>query len=402
MSVETIIKMENIGKYYKLYNSPIDRLKESLNPINKSYHSDYFALKGVNIEIKKGESIAIIGNNGAGKSTLLKILTGVVTPSVGKLEVSGKISALLELGAGFNPELSGLENIFFNGMLMGLSRDEINCKLDEILRFADIGNYIHQPVKSYSSGMFVRLAFSLAISSDSDILVVDEALAVGDTFFQLKCYEKIKKELSGHKSIIYVSHDMSSVTTLCSRAILLDAGEIIDDGDSRDVVRNYISMNQMAFSSMHNNSNNRYGYDTGIIKAVNIYTDGIENSANTIECGNKFSIDVSIKSTVDYDNMSVGFVILTPKGLVVYGTSQVRETGDRFQICESEEVHIVFSQTMMLMPGDYCLRVGVNTYDDNIEIILDNWDVAVLTVVGKNAAIGLVDMQSKSQIIRGY
>ena len=206
MPEEVVIKIENLSKVYKLYNSPVDRLKESLHPLRKQYHHDFYALNNVSFEIKKSESVGIIGKNGSGKSTLLKILTGVLTPTSGTVKVNGKVSALLELGAGFNPELSGIENVYFNGMLMGYTREDMAERLDEILSFADIGNFVHQPVKTYSSGMFVRLAFAVAINVDPDILIVDEALAVGDIKFQRKCFLKIEELRKSNKSILFVSH----------------------------------------------------------------------------------------------------------------------------------------------------------------------------------------------------
>jgi len=187
MSNDIAIKAENLTKTYRLYDSNLDRLKESLHPLRRKYHHEFNALHDFNFEVKKGETVGIIGKNGSGKSTLLKIITGVLTPTSGSVTVNGRISALLELGAGFNPELTGIENVYFNGTLMGYSKEEMHAKLDDILGFADIGEFVRQPVKSYSSGMFVRLAFAVAINIDPDILIVDEALAVGDIFFQQKC-----------------------------------------------------------------------------------------------------------------------------------------------------------------------------------------------------------------------
>jgi len=188
---EPVIRVSNISKVYKLYDNPVSRLKESLHPFKKKYHRDFYALNDVTFEVKRGESIGIIGKNGSGKSTLLKILTGVLTPTFGSVTVNGKVSSLLELGAGFNPEMTGVENVYFNGTVLGFSKHEMDAKLNDILSFADIGNFVNQPIKTYSSGMLVRLSFAAAINIDPDILVIDEALAVGDFFFRQKCYKML-------------------------------------------------------------------------------------------------------------------------------------------------------------------------------------------------------------------
>jgi lipopolysaccharide transport system ATP-binding protein len=236
------IKTENLSKSYKLYKNPIDRLKESLSPFRKKYHHDFFALKNINFEIKKGETIGIVGKNGSGKSTLLKIITKVLTPTEGHVTTKGKISALLELGAGFNPELSGTENIYFNGAIMGYTKEEIDKKLDNIIAFADIGEFIEQPVKTYSSGMFVRLAFAVATNVDPEILIIDEALSVGDMFFQAKCMEKMKKMINKGITLMFVSHDTGAIKSVCQKSILLDEGAIIDFDKSDKIVEKYFAM----------------------------------------------------------------------------------------------------------------------------------------------------------------
>ncbi len=236
----TVIKVENLSKIYKLYNKPTDRMKEALNPFKKKYHKDFYALQNINFEIKRGEIVGIIGKNGSGKSTLLKIITGVLTQTIGSATVNGKVAALLELGAGFNPEYTGLENIFFQGNIMGYSQEEMNLKLQSILDFADIGEFIHQPVKMYSSGMFARLAFALAINVEPDILIIDEALSVGDANFQLKCHKRMDELCENGVTILFVSHDTYSVKSLCSKAIFLKNGIQQSYGNSLDVVNQYL------------------------------------------------------------------------------------------------------------------------------------------------------------------
>jgi ABC-type polysaccharide/polyol phosphate transport system ATPase subunit len=242
MSDDIAIKVENLTKIYKLYNSSVDRLKEALSPIRRKYHHDFHALHDVSFEIRKGESVGIIGKNGSGKSTLLKILTGVLTPTSGTVQVDGNLSALLELGAGFNPELTGIENVYYNGMLLGYTREEMDARRDDILSFADIGEFVYQPVKTYSSGMFVRLAFSVAVQVEPEILFVDEALSVGDVFFQQKCIRKITAFQNAGGTTIFVSHDMNAVKSLCSRSILMHCGSIVEFGSAAEMSDLYSSM----------------------------------------------------------------------------------------------------------------------------------------------------------------
>ena len=234
---DVAIQVEHLSKMYKLYNKPSDRLKEALGM--KVKVREHFALNDVNFQVSRGETVGIIGTNGSGKSTVLKIITGVVSPTKGEVKVDGRISALLELGAGFNGEYSGLENVYLNGTMIGFSKEEIDSKLDDILTFADIGDFIYQPVKTYSSGMFVRLAFAVAINIDPDILIVDEALSVGDVFFQAKCYRKFEEFKQKGKTIVFVSHDLNSISRYCDRVILLNKGNILDEGDPKKIVDLY-------------------------------------------------------------------------------------------------------------------------------------------------------------------
>ncbi len=234
-----VISTRNLSKVYKLYNNPKDRLKETLHPKRKKYHKEFYALRDVNIEIRKGEVIGIIGKNGSGKSTLLKIISNVLTPSRGEFEVKGKVSSLLELGSGFNPELTGIDNIYFYGTILGFPEEKVRSKLQEIIDFADIGDFINQPLKTYSSGMKARLAFAVAINVDPDILILDEILAVGDELFRRKCYARMEKFFKGGKTILYVSHSVPAVNELCTRAYLLNNGEAILEGPAKMVTAYY-------------------------------------------------------------------------------------------------------------------------------------------------------------------
>ena len=224
MDTNTVIKVKDVVKMYKLYDRPMDHLKEALLPGKKKRYKEHYALNGVSFDVKKGETVGIIGTNGSGKSTMLKIITGVLNPSGGEVEIEGRISALLELGAGFNSEYTGIENVYLNGTMTGFTKEEIDARLQDILEFADIGDFVYQPVKTYSSGMLVRLAFAVAINIDPEILIVDEALSVGDVFFQAKCFKKFEDFKKEGKTILFVSHDLSSVQKYCDRVVLLNKG----------------------------------------------------------------------------------------------------------------------------------------------------------------------------------
>ncbi|PIE69659.1 MAG: ABC transporter ATP-binding protein [Deltaproteobacteria bacterium] len=236
------IRIRNLSKIYTLYQSPQDRLKEALHFFGKKYHQKFSAISDISLDVEKGGILGIIGVNGAGKSTLLKLITGVLTPTSGHIEVRGRIASLLELGAGFNPEMTGRQNIYLNGTVMGLSRQEIDEKIESIIEFADIGDFIEQPVKSYSSGMFARLAFSVAINVDPDILIVDEALSVGDIRFQQKSLRRMKSFIDMEKTVLFVTHDMGIITSFCHKALWLHGGAVREYGEPDVVTKNYLSL----------------------------------------------------------------------------------------------------------------------------------------------------------------
>lgn len=252
-----IIEVKNLSKVYNLYNKPIDRLKEALDFRKKQYHTKLYALNNISFNVEKGENIGIIGTNGSGKSTLLKILTGVVTATEGEVKVNGKVAALLELGAGFNHEYTGIENIYLNGTMMGFTKEEMDEKIPEIIEFANIGEFINQPVKTYSSGMFSRLAFAVAINVEPDILIVDEALAVGDTRFQIKCMHHMQKMIEGGTTILFVSHDINSVRRFCSKALWLNKGDVMMYGESNTVADAYLDFLKLGEFSLEKDDNSK-------------------------------------------------------------------------------------------------------------------------------------------------
>ncbi|MDF5716595.1 MAG: ABC transporter ATP-binding protein, partial [Rhizonema sp. NSF051] len=238
MGEEIVISLTNVSKCFQQYAHPVDRLKELLLPGKRRSH-DFWALQDINLEIIKGQTVGIVGRNGSGKSTLLQIIAGTLTPTMGEVQVKGRVSALLELGCGFNPEFTGRQNVFFNGRLLGLTQKEIEDKFDEIAGFADLGDFIDEPVKTYSSGMFIRLAFSVAINVNPEILIVDEALAVGDGVFIHRCMASIKDFQDSGGTMLFVSHDTGSVSRLCSQAVWLKEGNIVEIGEPDDISRHY-------------------------------------------------------------------------------------------------------------------------------------------------------------------
>lgn len=237
---DNIIEIKGLSKIYNIYDKPIDRLKEALDKNAKVYHKEFYALKEINLTVKSGEILGLVGRNGAGKSTLLKLITGIIEPSKGSVQTNGTISALLELGTGFNPEYTGIQNIYLYGTMLGKTKEEMDAELNNIISFANIGEFIHQPVKSYSSGMFARLAFSVAVNVKPDILIVDEILAVGDLDFQLKCMDRMKEMMRGGTTVLFVSHDINAVKRFCTRAVWIKSGILIEDGDINIVTDHYL------------------------------------------------------------------------------------------------------------------------------------------------------------------
>lgn len=338
---EAVISVEQISKIYKIYDKNSDRLKEVVNPFRKIYHKEFIAVDNVSLEVNRNECLGIIGKNGSGKSTLLKMITGVLTPTSGMLKVNGKISALLELGAGFNPEFTGIENIYMNGMLMGYERREMDERLKDILEFADIGDFINQPVKTYSSGMFVRLAFAVAINVEPDILIVDEALSVGDIRFQQKCYRKIE-ELKKRATVIFVTHDMTVINKYCDRVIWINEGKMIEEGSPLEVSKKYqaymigADLSTLTFDKQTSVVNDKLslldiddfseqldvmGDDKALITGMSVY-DEISNMKTTVIeplQDIKILIKVNILKTVE--NAIVGFSLKDRLGNVVTQTN---------------------------------------------------------------------------------
>lgn len=331
------IKIENLSKIYKLYDKPVDRLKESLSLSRRSRHKDYFALKNINVEIKKGEILGIVGTNGSGKSTILKIITGVLTPTTGTVNIEGKISALLELGAGFNPEYTGIENIYLNGTMLGYTKEEMESKLPNIIEFADIGDFIYQPVKTYSSGMFARLAFAVSINVDPDILIVDEALSVGDTRFQKKCYRKME-EFKKTKTIILVTHDIGVISKFCDRVIWIERGELKAIGEPLEIAKKYtayVMQSQLVNDKIEQNDEKKenskimpvdglvesYGDKKAVITGIGLFQDDENNIIQTVLPNKLTKIIIRVQYKEHIIDPIVGFTIKDRLGNTVFQTN---------------------------------------------------------------------------------
>lgn len=411
---DAAIKVEHISKMYKLYDKPMDRLKESLGLTRKKYYQEHYALNDVSFSVKKGETVGIIGTNGSGKSTILKIITGVLNATSGNVVVDGRISALLELGAGFNMEYTGIENIYLNGTMIGFTKEEIDKKVDAIVEFADIGEFINQPVKTYSSGMFVRLAFAVAINIEPEILIVDEALSVGDVFFQSKCYRKFEEFKEAGKTILFVSHDLGSIAKYCERVYLLNQGVLLAEGPAREVVDIYkkLLVNQLNQSNdTANNSQNKktkkwcqsiemnpnkieYGCERAKIIDFGLF-DSKGNITSTLMKGEEFSIKMKIEFFDTIKDPIYAFTIKDIKGTDVTGTNTMLEcipTGIKHA---GNIVEVEFSQMMNLQGVVYLLSLGCTGYEDGeFKVYHRLYDICSINVIAKKNSVGFYDMDS--------
>ncbi len=411
MASNNAIETKELTKIYKLYRKPSDRLREVLSLGRIPFHTDFYALNKINMSIKKGETVAIIGKNGSGKSTLLKILAGITFPSSGNFKVEGRLSALLELGAGFNPEMSGIENIFFTGTIQGYSHKEIEEKLPAIINFADIGEYIYQPVKTYSSGMFVRLAFALAVNIQPDILLVDEALAVGDIAFQARCFKKMRELQQGGTTIVFVTHALDSVIRYAERAILMDTGKIIFSGTPKETVDEYKcliakcspdSNTSNATASSYKIKSDALSYGTRKAEIVTLELIGSNAAPTTVlNNGEDFLIRMKVKFKEDVKQPIFAFTIKDIKGLEITGTNTMFKnitTGD-YKI--SDEVIVEFKQKLNLQTGRYALSVGCVGYEnETLEVYHRLYDAIYFEVISKEQMVGFFDLDSKITINR--
>ena len=417
MSDKNVISVQHLSKMYKLYDKPSDRLKESLGLSRKKKYREHYALHDVNFNIHEGECVGIIGVNGSGKSTILKIITGVLAPTTGEVKVNGRISALLELGAGFNMEYSGLENVYLNGTMIGFSEEEIDAKLDDILAFADIGDYIHQPVKTYSSGMFVRLAFAVAINIDPEILIVDEALSVGDVFFQAKCYHKFEEFKKQGKTILFVTHDLSSVSKYCDRVILLNKGVKLDEGSPKEMVDLYKQLpvgqepvkqktdggEDLAKAAVASISHEHFLPNPNTLeygdKQAEIVDFAIKDDkgmfTNTIEKGSTFQILMKVRFNEQIQEPIMAYTFKNIRGTELTGTNTLFEKAEVPEPAPGGCCTVTFTQKMDLQGGEYLLSFGCTGYKDGeFKVFHRLYDACNITVISAKNTVGFFDMNS--------
>lgn len=404
------IEVKDVVKIYKLYNKPRDRVKEAFGFGKKQQTKLHYALNGVSLKIAKGETVGIIGTNGSGKSTILKIITGVLNPTSGEVHVDGRISALLELGAGFNMEYNGIENVYLNGTMMGFSEKEIEEKLPSILEFADIGDYVYQPVKTYSSGMFVRLAFAVAINIEPEILIVDEALSVGDVFFQAKCYRKFEEFKEQGKTIVFVSHDLSSISKYCDRVFLLNQGNLLGEGKPKEMIDAYKRVlvgqyedagEEKAEAEAENPSALEYGNGQAQILEYYMTDDrGVRTCA--IIKGSEFTIHMKVKFTEKIPAPIFAFSIKNVLGVEITGTNTMIEKAFLEGVEPGQVKEITFTQKMSLQGGEYLLSLGVTGYrGETFEVYHRLYDILNISVVSDKNTVGYYDMDSKVTVSEG-
>jgi len=430
MKKSLAIEVHNLSKVYKLYKEPLDRFKEAIHPFGKKYHEDFYALHDVSFEIKKGETVGIIGRNGSGKSTLLKIITGVVRASSGRVGTHGRISAILELGAGFNPEMNGIENIYLNNSINGISKKETDRKLQEILDFAELGEFIYQPLKSYSSGMQARLGFAVAINADPDILIVDEALAVGDAAFQRKCFAKMEAIRKTGATILFVSHSEGQIVDLCSRAIWLSNSEKVLEGDPKSVTGLYTKhaneqtvdkkLLQKEFDELQKKKEQKVlerrkkiellktdeFYNPALIskstisfkeEGAKIYDFWIENQngkkVNVLKNGEIYHYCYKVKYERDFAHVRLGMYIKTQTGIVLGGGQYpYNKTKEGISVEAGREYLMRWSFRCNLDEGVYFLNAG--TFDiaaqKQLHRVLDAYMFKVSPITEKMLSAGPV------------
>ncbi len=381
---DTILQVRNLTKIYSLYDRQIDRLKEALDPRRKKYHHDFYALNDISFDVRRGETLGIIGKNGSGKSTLLKIISGVLAPTYGAYRVNGSIASLLELGTGFNPELTGIENVYFNGTLFGLSKKEIDGKLDSIVEFADIGEFVNQPVKLYSSGMFVRLAFSVAVNLDPEILIVDEALSVGDTYFQHKSFERIRQLNRRGTTLLIVSHDKNAILSICDSVILLNSGAFVMQ-DAPETVMDYynaiLSENTGSIVRQKTADGGKIQTISGTREAVVedvALLDAENNRVETVNVGQQVRLRIVVRSAADIEHPVIGYMIKDRLGQSVFGTNTCHLNHDIVKLRSGESYTLDFKFGVDLGEGSYSVAVALHTAETHITKSYEWRDLALV------------------------
>ena len=414
---DNIINIKHISKVYKLYDNPLDRLKEALKLTKKKKYTEYFALNDISFDVERGSTVGLIGTNGAGKSTLLKIITGVLTPSSGEVNVQGKIAALLELGAGFNQEYTGIENIYLNGSMMGYTKEQMDERVETITEFAGIGDFINQPVKTYSSGMFARLAFAVAINVDPDILIVDEALSVGDIYFQAKCFNKMDEIKKKGTTILLVTHDMSSVIKYCDKVVVLNQGNFLKEGNPKEMVdiykrllvNQYDGDDEIVMDSNEDGIEQSNGWKSCLKYSENQLVYGDEKASiidfgifdhrgkisNMLMKKKDFTIKMRVKFNVNIENPIFAFTIKNVHGADITGTNTMFEKKD-IPLAQMGEVYdISFKQNMLLQGGEYLLSLGCTGFEGDEFVVYHRlYDITNIAVVSEQDTVGTFDIDS--------
>lgn len=429
------IKIENLCKNYKMFARKKDRMLETMFPMVEK-HGVFKAMENLNLEVKKGEVLGVLGKNGAGKSTLLKMITGVVTPTSGTIQLNGKISSLLELGTAFNPELTGIENIYQHGQVMGLTPEQIEEKKPEIIEFADIGDHLYQPVKTYSSGMFARLAFACAINVDPDILIVDEVLSVGDMAFQLKCFKKFEQFKEKGKTILFVTHNISDVLRNCTRTIIIDSGKKIFDGSVKDGVERYkkiivglnpeesqemtdeqilsknknIEENQEKTSKENGEWKTHFTQNPNIVDYGNGKAEVIDygifdvngNYAMAIENDKEIILKSKIRFNEDVKDPIFTMTLKDFKGLEICGTNTLIEKVVTGNYKKGDVIIAEFRQILNVAPGKYTLSFSCTHFDHKgeLEVLNRKYDALLVEVLSMKNTVGLMNLESKITITR--
>ena len=426
MEKDIVIEAKNIGKTYKLYDRHSNRVKEAFHPFRKKYHTTFNALTDLSFSIKRGETVGFVGRNGSGKSTLLQVICGILQPATGTVHVGGRISALLELGAGFNPEFTGRENVFLNATILGLSQQEIESCFDQIAEFADIGSFIDQPVKTYSSGMYVRLAFAVAINVNPDILIVDEALSVGDTLFQSKCFAKFREFQEKGVTILFVTHSLDLVTRYCTKAYLLEKGRFHARGNVIEVVDEYNrllvncskkeinSENDLAQENTKsaataiprqgglkwqgqfktNPQENRYGNGKASILEAGIF-DSAGKAVQTLIKGELYEFRMNVLFNETVNEPIFAYTIKDVKGFDITGTNTLFQNIDTGTFHKGDCITILFRHRMILGAGGYLLSFGCAGYEgDNYVIYERRYDYMVFEIISEKPNVGFLDLES--------
>ncbi|AKB53545.1 MULTISPECIES: ABC transporter ATP-binding protein [Methanosarcina] len=415
-----MIKVSGVSKKFKLYHTPTDRLKEKI--LKKKYHREITALDNISFEVKEGQTLGVVGQNGAGKSTLLKVLSGVMLPDEGLIEVDGKITGLLELGTGFDQELTGIENIFMNGTFLGMDKSEIEKKKDEIIDFTELGDFIYDPIKTYSSGMLMRLAFSIAMHAEPKCFLVDEALSVGDAYFQQKCMRKILEFKNSGGSIIFVSHDMNAVKIVCDSAMLLDHGHMLSSGDPKDIIDYY---HGMILQKAHMGDTEVKVYDIADTKdctgrknpnastgEVELISFKILNSKNEeilyTESEQVIKVIYQVKALKELSDPHFGLHVRNNLGVSVFETNTYCSGIKTFTLKKGQIAELIWEFFIPLSAGDYSFSVGVANKgygkDAFEEYLLMAHDIEVLKVIPNDSAIiytGVFNMKPKIKIQKG-